>query len=1109
MLFSPFFVCRYSFGNNTHVSPAATIAVGNAYPQAALPKTAPLLRNGVFTSTETLPLRDSCVWVHIDPSRYSSRDVKATQKQERVWGLAYVSGRHIAVANPVTCEVGFLQLPPSSREIMGITVSPFREVISVCTRAKADLHVGQITVLHVNTGASKTLTYPMVDGCFTLSAFSSDGNYLAAYGGHGEDLVIALWKWRRNKLIASTSCPVPLTRIRFRPVSVPVGRSTDIDERENEQQMWPSAGMDSDLALDKIAISATGMHFFRLWRPTVEGYFHSKPLLSSQKAELEMFMDHCWLTAAWSHQGGKRVKQNPPAYEMLKFFGFSEGYTAGNITGGGASEGATFATGTRVVGLVKRGVVYVLYCHANDEATGMNGPYELLQHVQLTVPSALLTLGLYWTGHHYASAENQASRGSNLEGSTASMRGAKIHDPLIGQSADIAPISTVLAATPKGFIVGGEHGYVGIFEAVENEDELGMGEEEEEEKSLERYEQYRVFRSTQGPGELNDYRQLRLTDITGHEVNEVAGDMGNDTSLEISQDVPTTGAGSTSSEDATLISNVQPSPAADILITTSRGGGLRIMSLTRLDEEFTGRDISVPIAGRGVHRDAIDYVCVCVCQPYLVTISKKECCLRVWDYVKKQCETCHYFPEPPVAMHANPEGTLVAIGSPSGLSIWNVLSHTLSQWRLRGMRDVQNVRFSNSGALLAVVSGLDIYIIDVYTFDDVDCLRGHIGTVRAIYFGENDRILCTSGEDGATYVWNLDTGKRIESCSHVLKPAIFSDAQIVTEQLVNATSEQGQRGQNQRRMSLDSTLATMAKTVPFSAGYSRAGTSKQLVNEIASRSSGSDERGQVSRSRNNKRIADIIGNGYLYNTANNVCGFLQWADGHEITCMRIEPNPKLDCLRLKQKVSGKDTGSSEDTTTEWRAFTDVVPTSLLIDVKREFIFVGMSTGCIRVYVFYPEPHYNSVFRQDKSSEGTHSKTRKAKSAVSELSVGTEHKYSPLKYFDNELYDGSYGEAAFIEIPVHAGAILGLAQTRDGNNLFSVAEDGSIYVLAVCRGVGASLLNDTAQTTQHHASSSKQLTKTTLNALVPPTVNIPGWSVPKLSNYNYSVTLVDR
>jgi WD40 repeat protein len=114
-----------------------------------------------------------------------------------------------------------------------------------------------------------------------------------------------------------------------------------------------------------------------------------------------------------------------------------------------------------------------------------------------------------------------------------------------------------------------------------------------------------------------------------------------------------------------------------------------------------------------------------------------------------------------------PQGTtLFIVAQPNEVQVWELPAGKLKT-RLRHEREVQTLRFSNEGSIVATVSEGHVYIWNYSTGSLLSQLSG-AGYVRDARFSPNGRYLLTGSADGTAVAWLWKTeDMRVEACKRV------------------------------------------------------------------------------------------------------------------------------------------------------------------------------------------------------------------------------------------------------------------------------------------------------------------------------------------------------
>lgn len=109
----------------------------------------------------------------------------------------------------------------------------------------------------------------------------------------------------------------------------------------------------------------------------------------------------------------------------------------------------------------------------------------------------------------------------------------------------------------------------------------------------------------------------------------------------------------------------------------------------------------------------------------------------------------------------SPDGRFVAAGTSKGTRLWEVQTG-IGQPITTGANDlIQVVVFSHDGKWLAGAGKNIIRIWDMETMQEIVVIRENVGTIKAMAFTPDDRLLVTGGEDVKLRIWDLNQKKLI------------------------------------------------------------------------------------------------------------------------------------------------------------------------------------------------------------------------------------------------------------------------------------------------------------------------------------------------------------
>ena len=154
----------------------------------------------------------------------------------------------------------------------------------------------------------------------------------------------------------------------------------------------------------------------------------------------------------------------------------------------------------------------------------------------------------------------------------------------------------------------------------------------------------------------------------------------------------------------------------------------------------------------------------------LMSFARHEDTLRVWDVrTGNLLKTFKYRRVPANSAAFSPDGQTLALGCGDwefgSVNLWN--PETGEHRDILGVAQVVSMAFSPDSQRLAVVTGYDdkaLYVWDVHTEKRLHKLTGHTGSIYALAFSANDRIVAGGRKDDTTLrMWDARTGDLLKT----------------------------------------------------------------------------------------------------------------------------------------------------------------------------------------------------------------------------------------------------------------------------------------------------------------------------------------------------------
>eukprot|EP00494_Astrolonche_serrata_P024747 UN25007 len=114
-----------------------------------------------------------------------------------------------------------------------------------------------------------------------------------------------------------------------------------------------------------------------------------------------------------------------------------------------------------------------------------------------------------------------------------------------------------------------------------------------------------------------------------------------------------------------------------------------------------------------------------------------------------------------VAFH--PSGLHILVGFSDKLRLMNILLDDLCTYKeFHKIRNCSECRFANGGQYFAAANNDKIHVVNAYSGQLIQLLRGHTQRVKSLFFTPDDNELISSGLDGSVYQWKISTGDRLQ-----------------------------------------------------------------------------------------------------------------------------------------------------------------------------------------------------------------------------------------------------------------------------------------------------------------------------------------------------------
>ena len=174
----------------------------------------------------------------------------------------------------------------------------------------------------------------------------------------------------------------------------------------------------------------------------------------------------------------------------------------------------------------------------------------------------------------------------------------------------------------------------------------------------------------------------------------------------------------------------------------------------------------------GFHKGGISCMDVSLQRPIIITCSKEDKSIRVWNYLTGHCENCKIILEEKedskekemnfLSLAIHPNGYYVAISDSEMIRFFHLCYKELRFFSNDQVGNEQSkpncsiLKFSNGGHLLAAVSERKIYVINSFSRETLRIFNTpHKGNIVSIFFHDEDSFIYSCGTDGIIVQYNL------------------------------------------------------------------------------------------------------------------------------------------------------------------------------------------------------------------------------------------------------------------------------------------------------------------------------------------------------------------
>jgi WD40 repeat protein len=175
--------------------------------------------------------------------------------------------------------------------------------------------------------------------------------------------------------------------------------------------------------------------------------------------------------------------------------------------------------------------------------------------------------------------------------------------------------------------------------------------------------------------------------------------------------------------------------------------------------ENTEQDIKSELLCKGFHSGCVTSLDVAVQRPILVTASREDSTVRLWNYQTGECELAREYyvvedaairaqAKPLSAVAIHPSGYQLAIAFIDKVIVHHILNDDLQKTSEIEIRSVNIIRYSPGGQYLFVIEKSNINIYNAYTFQKIYTVKVSAQKLISLVFTQHDKAFAVLGQDG-------------------------------------------------------------------------------------------------------------------------------------------------------------------------------------------------------------------------------------------------------------------------------------------------------------------------------------------------------------------------
>lgn len=217
----------------------------------------------------------------------------------------------------------------------------------------------------------------------------------------------------------------------------------------------------------------------------------------------------------------------------------------------------------------------------------------------------------------------------------------------------------------------------------------------------------------------------------------------------------------------TRILGMSLSQLEDTLVVALDNNNIGLLSIRSLGlNDDINSEVKFDLVCKGFHSGPITTIDVAVQRPLMVTCSREDSTVRLWNYMTGQCEIAREYyvmedntlraqarPLSGAAIH--PTGYQVAVSFIDKIWIHHILHDEMRQYKCLEIKNATLIKYSRGGQYFFAVEKQWIYVFNAYTLQQIDKIKHNGIKATELVFDEQDRAFSLVSSCGFIGKWKI------------------------------------------------------------------------------------------------------------------------------------------------------------------------------------------------------------------------------------------------------------------------------------------------------------------------------------------------------------------